>query len=291
MLTKTGTIDLGPVAIKYALGAGPRILGYARHGGSQLFAELPAAVLEHPAVGEYRFLGGHRLWRAPERPAITYAPDHGLDLEIEESANGLTIAGPREADGLSKTIRISQRGDYTVVDHKLHNGGTNHISCAPWAITQLATGGRAFIPQPTKAADPDGVLPNRRLVVWPYTDLSHPEIEFRTNALVIHGSNRPYPTKVGQPNERGWIAYGKDGEIFIKWAACNNESADYVDFGATVQCYRDERFIEIETLGPLATLEPGQTITHQEIWLLAKAGDETIDDLLATLPRYPVAPS
>ena len=62
---ETQTIDLGPVEVSFAVNAGPRILGYARHGGPQLFASLPDDVIEHPAIGTYRFLGGHRLWRAP----------------------------------------------------------------------------------------------------------------------------------------------------------------------------------------------------------------------------------
>lgn len=281
------TIDLGPVAVEYAIGAGPRILGYARHGGPQLFVELPTQVLRHPAIGEYRLLGGHRLWRAPERPAVTYAPDHGIDIEVIESADGLSITGAGESDGLVKTIRLTQRGQYTVVDHTLVNHGTDRISCAPWAITQLATGGQAFLPQTREEADPDGVLPNRHLVSWPYTDLSHPEIEFRPDVVVIHGSDRPYPTKLGQPNRRGWIAYRKGSELFVKWAACNDDSGDYVDFGATVQCYRDERFVEIETLGPLTTIQPGEQVDHREIWLLATLTDDVVDDFLAGLPRYP----
>lgn len=220
-------------------------------------------------------------------PAITYTPDHGFDMEVVALPDGLSITGSMEADGLTKTIRIRQRGRYTVVDHQLDNRGSAPISCAPWAITQLATGGRAILPQTREAADADGVLPNRQLVAWPYTDLSHPEIEFLPEALVIHGSNRPYPTKVGQPNQRGWIAYDMDGEVFVKWAAGNDELAAYVDFGATVQCYRDERFVELETLGPLTTLDPGKQIEHREIWMLAAAADDAVDDFLAGLPRYP----
>jgi hypothetical protein len=281
------TIHLGPVAVDYAIDAGPRILGYARHGGPQLFASLPTQALEHPAIGKYRLLGGHRLWRAPERPAITYAPDDGAKMAVTEFTDGLSISGAPEPDGLTKTISLTQRGQYTVVDHELHNQGPDPVRCAPWAITQLATGGVAILPQTQSATDPDGVLPNRYLVAWPYTDWSHPEIEFLPDSVHIHGSDRPYPTKVGQPNQRGWIAYSSDGEIFIKWTTCNDDSNEYVDFGATMQCYRDQRFVEIETLGALSTLEPGQKTLHREIWLLFPAGDEPTEELLSHLPSYP----
>lgn len=286
-LFETRTIDLGPVVVEYATDAGPRILGYCRHGGQQLFARLPTQVLQHPTIGEYRLLGGHRLWRAPEVPATTYAPDHGSAMGVTKTPDGLAITGVAESDGLTKTIRIKQRGEYTIVDHGLQNHGAEPITCAPWAITQLVTGGSAYLPQTRSPVDADGVLPNRRIICWPYTDLSHPEIEFQSEMLVIHGSERPYPTKVGQPNQRGWVAYGYDNEVFVKWTISNDDAAAYVDYGATVQCYRNELFVELETLGQLTTLLPHQTITHREIWLLVDLAGEPIDTLLGGLPPYP----
>ena len=47
-----------------------------RDNGPELFAQLGEdVVIDHPGSGIYRFHGGHRLWAAPEVPAITYASD------------------------------------------------------------------------------------------------------------------------------------------------------------------------------------------------------------------------
>ncbi len=91
-----------------ALEAGPRILRYRRPGGPNVFAALEDEAIEHPAIGEFRFLGGHRLWRAPELPALTYQRDHNIALSVTERDDGFTLVGVPETDGLTKTIRLSQ---------------------------------------------------------------------------------------------------------------------------------------------------------------------------------------
>ena len=54
---------------------GPRITGLRVGDQENLFAELPGLVIERPGEEPFRFLGGHRLWLAPEVPAVTYLPD------------------------------------------------------------------------------------------------------------------------------------------------------------------------------------------------------------------------
>ena len=38
------------------------------------------------------------------------------------------------------------------------------------------------------------------------------------------------------------------------------------DLGAAVQVYVCDRFGELETLGPLAEVPPGASVTHRESW-------------------------
>jgi hypothetical protein len=285
----TQTIDLGPIAITFAIDAGPRILGYARHGGPQLFVSLLDEVIEHPAVGTYRFLGGHRLWRAPEVPAITYAPD---DTPVESTVtdDGFEVIGPLGADAIVKAIAVTQHGDLTIVDHELRNEGWTPVRCAPWAITQLVPGGTAYLPQQRGPADEDGVLPNRHIVLWPYTDLSAREVTIGQKQVTVYASDRPSKSKVGLPNRLGWIAYALGGELFVKWSALHRDSELYVDRGVSVECYRDERFIEMETLGPLVTLQPGKRAVHREIWMLRDVAADSISDVLDSLPAEPEVP-
>lgn len=280
------TIDLGPVGVDFAVNAGPRIIGYARHGGPQLFASLPDDVIEHPAVGTYRFLGGHRLWRAPEEPAITYEPDD-TPVTVTIMDAGFELVGPLGADAIVKAISVSQHGGFTIVDHELRNEGWTPVRLAPWAITQLVPGGTAYLPQQRVPADEDGVLPNRHIVLWPYTDLSDPEVTISQDQVTVYASDRPSKSKVGVPNRLGWIAYALGDELFVKWSALHRDSELYVDRGVSAECYRDERFIEMETLGPLVTVQPGKRAMHREIWTLLDVSEDTVPDVLESLPAEP----
>jgi hypothetical protein len=283
---ETMMIDLGPVSVTLAVSAGPRVLAYAREGGPNLFASLPDDVIEHPAIGTYRFLGGHRLWRAPEVPAVSYVPDDA-PVTITETDAGVEIVAPPDGDGIVKAIALSQHGEFTVVEHELRNEGWSPVRSAPWAITQLAPGGTAYLPQRREPVDDDGVLPNRHLVLWPYTDLSSSEITVRSDVITIEASDRPAKLKIGVSNRRGWIAYVRGTELFVKWAALHRDGDVYADYGASVQCYRDERFLELETLGPLVTLQPGKRASHREVWVLRDVSGDGLDDALESLPAAP----
>ena len=286
MGTDARVFELGPVKISVATQAGPRIVGYSRIHGPQLFASLPGTVLSHPDAGVFRFLGGHRLWRSPEVPASTYQPDD-LPVEITATDDGLTVRGEADRDGVVKTFSVSQRGSYTIVDHQLENRGARAVQLAPWAITQLAPGGVAVLPEPLDLVDPDGVLPNRRLVIWPYTDLASAEVEFAIDCVLVHATDNEAKTKIGIPNTRGWLAYVLGDELFVKWSALHDDDAQYSDFGASAQCYRDERFIELETLGPLVVLDPGLSVAHREVWQLQQVGDRPLNQIIASLPNTP----
>jgi hypothetical protein len=285
---ETQTVDLGPVEVSFAVNAGPRILGYARHGGPQLFASLPDEVVEHPAVGSYRFLGGHRLWRAPEVPAITYEQDD-LPVDVTVGGGGFELVGPLGADAIVKAISVAQHDGFTIVDHELRNEGWTPVRCAPWAITQLVPGGTAYLPQQRVPADEDGVLPNRHIVLWPYTDLSMPEVTISQEQVTVVASDRRSKSKVGLPNRLGWIGYALGSELFVKWSALHRDSELYVDRGVSVECYRDERFIELETLGPQITLQPGKRAVHREVWMLREVSTDSVSEVLDALPVEPEA--
>jgi len=51
-----------------------------------------------------------------------------------------------------------------------------------------------------------------------------------------------------------------------------------VDFGCNCECYCRDRFIELETIGPLVRLQPGESVTHVEEWELIET-DVSADDL------------
>ncbi len=203
------------------------------------------------------------------------------------AANGVDLVGSTDREGIRKRVSIRQEGDYTIVRHRLVNDGSVAVDTAPWAITQMVTGDIAILPQTRRNGDENGLLPNRSLVLWPYTDLGAVEIGFDGDHVTVEGSERRSKTKLGYVNRRGWMAYVPGGQIFVKWSSLHRDGKTYADLGASAQCYRDERFLELETLAPVEMLEPGRAVTHVETWRIFDLEGRDPRAILDTLPVEP----
>ncbi|MGD2101114.1 MAG: hypothetical protein PVG83_02680 [Acidimicrobiia bacterium] len=280
------TRDLGPARVTITLDAGPRIVGYVLDEHRDLFADLPNVTIDHPSMGPFRMIGGHRLWRAPEIPRITYQPDD-RPVAVEQRDDGLTVTGPPDADGIVKVISMTQHVSLTIVDHVLRNEGPRPVRTAPWAITQLTPGGTAILPHGDDGDD-DGVLPDRSVTVWPYTDLKDPGVSYEPGQTRVFSDDASTKWKIGQPNRAGWLAYAADGAVFVKWAPLHDEHRVYPHLGASVEFYRDRRFVELESLSPVDELAPGGEMAHREVWTMIEYTGDTPDDVLHDLPSDPL---
>jgi hypothetical protein len=244
---------------------GPRILSLKFAGGENLFAELPDATIDCPGVGPFHLYGGHRLWHAPEDPSRTYLPDDS-PVEIVPVENGCLVTQDVEIKtGLQKSMEIRLIGDapQVVITHRLSNQGLWPVTCALWALTQLKPGGVAILPQ---SSEETGMLPNHSIAFWPYTNPSDPNVTWGQNYVLIN-VNVKSAFKIGCQNPRGWLAYWLKDILFVKRAKFEVQSA-YYDFGSSSECYCNDRFIELETLAPIGTIEPGASATHVETWEL-----------------------
>jgi hypothetical protein len=68
--------------------------------------------------------------------------------------------------------------------------------------------------------------------------------------------------------------------------------AKYPDFGCNFEIYADMHSLELETLGPLRNLEPGETAEHIEHWWLfrgVEAGESESWIDSAILPKVQTA--
>lgn len=246
---------------------GPRILSFRFKDGDNLFAELPDFVTDCPGSGVFHFYGGHRLWHAPEEPKRTYLPDDS-PVDTSPLGNGLLVTQQIESKtGLQKSIEIQLRANSTqvILTHRITNHGLWNVTCAPWALTQFKTGGTAIFPQ---IRTDTGVLPNRTLTLWPYTDMTNPNVNWGSNYILVN-ANMNSPFKIGFPNLRGWQAYWLNGALFVKHAEYQAQAA-YYDFGSSSESYCNDQFIELETLAPIGTILPGGIATHVETWNLYK---------------------
>jgi hypothetical protein len=241
---------------------GPRVFAMRASGGD-LFAVLPGAGLDAPDGERFAFVGGHRLWAAPEVPEVTYRPDD-RPCAVVEVDGGVRAEAPPDAAGLIKAVEVRASGGDWIVEHEIRNGSGTALTFAPWAITQLRPGGSARLPL---GAGGTGLQADRALVLWPYTRLDDPRLSVQADAVRIHAVPGAGPLKVGAAPGDGSVSYDRDGRRFVKRVEVDPDGT-YADRGATVQVYVNDAFCELETLGPLREVEPGGSARHRERWTL-----------------------
>jgi len=244
---------------------GPRIIRLAFVNGENVFGALEEQ-LGLSGGNEWRLYGGHRLWHAPEAMPRSYYPDNE-PVHVQMEGDTLVLTPPLEkTTGIQKILTISLVSEHFEVTHTLRNEGMWTIQIAPWALSVMAPNGVAIVPQP-QAPDPKALLPNRTLMLWPYTNMADPRWHWGNLLVTLRQDPQAGPTKFGLSVTDGWCAYWNRGLLFVKRFDYRPGVA-YPDNGCTVECYTNERFLELETLGPLTWLEPGASISHIERWYL-----------------------
>lgn len=259
---------------------GPRIIRFGFCDRENEFCEFPDQVGK-TGGDEWNIFGGHRLWHSPEERPRTYHPDN-TSVQWKEIDNGIHIIQPTEPWTLiQKEIEFVLAPDAAsaTVIHRLTNKGAWTIELAVWALSVMAPGGKAIVPHPQ--GDPNALLPNRVLILWPYTDMNDERIYWGKDfSILSQDTSATKPFKLGLSVEDGWAAYANHGHLFVKYFTYE-KGAKYPDFGASVEVYTNETMLELETLSPLVSLEPGESIEHEETWVLldnvkAPSNDEDV---------------
>ncbi len=279
----SATIENQFYRLEYLQEAGPRIVRLThKASGCNLLAELPDFKLDSP-LGDYKVLGGHRFWVAPE----TWDTCYHADVQgAHASAAGHRVTLERAGDpplNLHKELLVELQENEPVVrlTHLLRNDAQSPITCALWGITMLKPGGTAVLPLLQGTNGSDGLTPDRAITLWPYTHLGDARLELSDEVIFIHTAQGDTPFKVGARIPAGWLAYLHEGVCFVKKA--NFDPAEqYPDFGSNLEVYTNGTFIELETLSGLHTLHPGVSARHVEEWRMFPH-DGTARDLFTKL--------
>jgi hypothetical protein len=258
--------------------AGPRISALVPAGSNQnLLAELEDEQWDSP-YGRYHLYGGHRLWAAPEDPAVSYFPeDDGCRVELLPDGVRLT----REDEGgvhYERSIEIRLEADAPRVHllHTLRNLGSSPLTAAPWAITVLPMGSRVRVPLATRPGVGGPLLPNRSLVFWPYSNLADQRFSFGLDS--IHFTTDPAlgPFKMGVYSTSAWAAAQTGNWLLVKHFTLRPLDTR-LDFGANLEVYTTHTFLELETLGELRTMGEGESVEHEETWEVIPGRLEDLD--------------
>jgi hypothetical protein len=264
----TGVLDNGFLRLEYLTDIGPRIARlFLGKSDFNLLAEVPDAGADTP-YGRFQFMGGHRFWHSPEAMPRTYIPDR--PVTIETLPDGIRLRASTEPDsGIAKTIEIHLSPDRAAgtIRHEMRNEGLWSVELAPWGLTMFKMGGTVILPQAVGKPDPAGLLPDRLLALWPYTQVRDARLRLDDDFILLKAAPALPPCKIGYLNPTGWAGYWLADTLFVKrYDSRNGET--FPDKGCNTEVYCNDQILELESLGPLTRLPPGESVVHQESWEL-----------------------
>ena len=258
----------GEVELIVTSDVGPRIIRYGFEGGQNFFVELEED-LGKTGGDNWRLYGGSRLWVGPEDPVYSYGADND-PVQVEISGSRLTAQAPVEHTGVQKAIAVelADEGSVVRVVYTLANRTIWPLRIATWVLTMMAPGGAGITTLPPRGTHPEVLAPTNPLVVFAFTNMADPRWTWLEKYIVLQQDpQNADPEKIGLFNPATRGAYLLNGELFVKKFAASPEE-EYPDMGSSYETFTNERFLEIETLGPVRTLQPGESIDHVEEWSL-----------------------
>jgi hypothetical protein len=265
----------GVVELIVTADVGPRIIFYGFCKGENLLHEVEEDA-GRTGGAEFRLYGGHRLWVSPEVER-TYYPDNA-PVEVSQHGNATRFRAEREelppGTNLQKEVEIelAAASSQVRITQRIRNDDSRSTTLAPWSPTMMRPGGRAILPLPPRAAmDKDHYQSVGVFGIWSFTDFADPRWVLGTSYVQLRHLANPqsrFKEQMGGIyNCAGWGAYFRDGYLFVKRAAVIGDGR-YPDFGCNFEVFTNPDFLELETLGPVVELRPGETAEHAERWWL-----------------------
>lgn len=296
---KCVSISNGTVEALVTVDIGPRIISYGYIGGQNFMCdererlgfESDKKYTDFFGEGrKWESFGGHRIWLSPESYPETYLPDD-RPVRYETTAEGAVFTPLADTEvGAAKTLEIKMSPDGTDMQIviRVKNISDKPNEFAIWSLSVCTEGGTLIVPMNTNDT---GLLPNRRLSVWPYTDMSDSRIYWGKQYVTLkQSSDAEKPIKLGFDLNCGTAYYVLGDEILCKKFPTSHPDGNYPDGGCSFETYTNDCMLEFETLGELKRVMPGEESEHSEMWSLCKKScevdfrsDSSIEGLLSKI--------
>ncbi len=265
-------IATGRAEMLVLTGTGPRIMELKRPKGKNILFQDT----EDRAYGNWKLMGGHRIWiTRPEADEAeeTYADDND-PCEVRKTGNRVTVMGRHHpVFRTRKGMEISETPDgHLLVAGIVRNEGAMLWSGGLWSLTCTdPEGGKTYAIPLGDGSDWDvfGVFIPKK---WAgHTSLvNDPQLEWTEDLLIIRPKGREAKRALQVP--RGWIGCHapKQGCSFFKLT--HYQPAARYPLGCNMAFYVGPKnfMVEMETMGPQFTLKPGETLRHEEKWILTE---------------------
>ena len=277
-------VSNGEAGFIATLDVGPRVISYSASGGFNVMKNYDS-MMGGTGEAEWQIRGGSRFWLAPEDLTRTYYPDN-QPVKLEKLSDlAVRLTPPPETQyGVQKVmeLELDAKGSGVRISLTVTNIGSAPTTLAPWSPTVMAPGGVEVIPLPSKrphpghpsnAKSPADYAPDQAFILWPYFDFADPRWTFGSRYALLRQDATMGPTKIGFGHQPDWIAYVNQGTAFVKRPPMV-EGATYPDMGTIYQTFSNEDMLEMETVGVLTTIKPGESANLTEHWeLFTGVGD------------------
>ncbi|MCU0376763.1 MAG: DUF4380 domain-containing protein [Bacteroidales bacterium] len=251
---------------------GGRVIAYELDGRNVLYRDSlqdgvvfePGKVITHPAGGRFD-IGPEKT--SPKRPALFFGKWEG------------TITGDREAEMVSqqdtssgvmlvRRFRLDDKGSRLTCTQTIKNISSETKRYCYWSRTFAKGGGISLTPLNHDSRFPKGYMIYGPGNVMDFVPAEEPNIRVREGILEIIGP--PERPKFVMDVAEGWLAYiTRDGQLFIKTFPVYPERVYGEMSGANVSVwYNKEQMCEIEPIGPMETIRPGEEVSFTETWHL-----------------------
>ena len=267
----------GVCEVKVTLDIGPRVV-YCGLCGKQnvFFCDLERKTNnKKPEMEKYYgkdrywyLYGGYRLWMSPEASPQTYYPDNE-EVEYVIKGDTVTFIPPLQTENQLQTLfSLTLQGNGKItVSNRMINFSSRKKEGSAWALCAMAKNTHTFALQNDEDT---GLLPNRTLVLWPYTNINDERLTVTDGLIDIKQSpDAEAPLKIGFNNEKGAaVTLMEDGTVFIQRFKTNHKTEKYPDGGCSCEIYSCADFTESEALSPLQTVLPGHSLDFSLEWEL-----------------------
>lgn len=282
------TIDIGPRIVRYGFVGGQNIMCDNRDAFEP---KDDAEFQEFFGKGKkWENLGGHRIWLSPESYPQTYYPDQDA-VRYELTPSGAIFTPNAEVEnGVQKSLEIKMDPDDTnmYVTMSVTNISKSTKEFSLWGLTVSAVNGTLIIPMNDNET---GLLANRNISVWSYTDLSDSRLHFGKRYVTLaQNPDISQALKLGFDLNDAEVYYCLGEDVFRKKYETNHKAECYPDNNCSFETYTCDGFLEIESLSPLKQVKSGDVLTLTEHWSLHKkpcdvdfTSDESIDNMLNKL--------
>ena len=215
--------------------------------------------------GIWHIYGGHRLWASPETAPRTPYPDNE-PIRYSVGENSIRFIQPvQKWTNIGLEIEIVFEGENTIgVYHRLTNLGAWEVEFAPWGLSVLDGGGTEIFPLPNNDT---GFLANTWISLWSYCRMNDKRVKWGDKYITVtQDSECANPFKMGMRSYHGWSAYIKNNTLFVKYFNPYYDNGVFPDGGMNFETYTNNYFVEMESLGELKKVKPGETVEHKETW-------------------------